>query len=123
MPTREYVTTAVSTDIFGRMISTIRDHHIVVDGPVQNGCPGVAVTPAELFLAGIGNCAVELVQVIARETDTPVGRIETEVRGALGAGANPHPAVTLFDSVTLTVRFTGAAREDAERLVTAFKAR
>ena len=50
---REYAAQAASTDTFGRVLTSARNHHFVVDGPVQNGCPGEAITPAELFLAGV----------------------------------------------------------------------
>ena len=48
---RTYAAQARSTDTFGRVLCTARNHHFVVDGPVQNGCPGEAVNPGELFLA------------------------------------------------------------------------
>ena len=50
---RGYTVQARSTDTFGRVLCHTRNHHFIVDGPVQNGCPGEALTPAELFLAGI----------------------------------------------------------------------
>jgi uncharacterized OsmC-like protein len=62
---RRYSAQARSTETFGRVLCSARDQHFVVDGPVQNGCPGEAVSPGELFLAGVATCAVELVQVIA----------------------------------------------------------
>ena len=46
MPTsdvREYRIEARSTDTFGRVLCAARQQHFVVDGPVQNGCPGEAV--------------------------------------------------------------------------------
>ena len=46
---REYRVDARSTDVFGRVLVSARDHHFIVDGPVQNGCPGEEVTPPELF--------------------------------------------------------------------------
>ena len=39
---REYAAQAASTDTFGRVLCSARDHHFVVDGPVQNGCLGEA---------------------------------------------------------------------------------
>ena len=45
MNIRQYATEAQSTDTFGRVLCTARNHHFVIDGPVQNGCPGEAVTP------------------------------------------------------------------------------
>ena len=62
---RRYDVDARSTDTFGRVLCACRQHHFVVDGPVQNGCPGEAVTPAELFLSGVAACGVELLQGIA----------------------------------------------------------
>jgi len=61
---REYAAQAASTDAFGRVLTSARNHHFVVDGPVQNGCPGEAITPDELFLASVASCGVELVQVL-----------------------------------------------------------
>ena len=60
--TRRYEVRAGSTGTFGRVLWSCRDQHFVADGPVWNGCPGEAVTPGELFLAGIATCGVELVR-------------------------------------------------------------
>ena len=76
---RSYNVQARSTDTFGRVFCSARHHHFVVDGPVQNGCPGEAIGPAELFLAGIGACGVELVQVIAREQQLPLATVNVEI--------------------------------------------
>ena len=70
--TRRYEVSAASTSTFGRVLWSCRDQHFVADGPVHNGCPGEAVTPAELFLAGIATCGVELVEVIARAEGIPL---------------------------------------------------
>src|SRR5215471_5513831 len=66
---REYEARATSTGVFGRVLCSARNHYFVVDGPVQNGCPGEEVTPAEIFLAGVAACGVELVQVLARSAN------------------------------------------------------
>lgn len=55
---RSYTVNARSTGTFGRVLCNTRKHHFVVDGPVQNGCPGEAITPAEFFLTGIA-CVCE----------------------------------------------------------------
>jgi hypothetical protein len=36
----DYVVRAESTGTFGRVLLAARHHHVVVDGPVKNGCPG-----------------------------------------------------------------------------------
>jgi hypothetical protein len=44
---RQYELQARSTETFGRVLCSARTHHFVVDGPVQNGCPGEAITPGD----------------------------------------------------------------------------
>jgi uncharacterized OsmC-like protein len=83
MSLRRYDVDARSTDTFGRVLCNSRDQHFVVDGPVHNGCPGEALTPAELFLAGVAACGVELIQVIARHERLPVRAVRTAIAGEL----------------------------------------
>ena len=68
---RQYAVEARSTDTFGRVLCSARTNHFVVDGPVQNGCPGEAMTPPEAFLSGVAACGIELLQVIGREIGVP----------------------------------------------------
>ena len=56
---RRYHAAGRSTDTFGRVLVSARDQHLIVDGPVQNGCPGEAITPAELFLGGVAAGAAQ----------------------------------------------------------------
>src|SRR3712207_9144541 len=96
---REYEVRARSTDTFGRVMCSARDHHFIVDGPVQNGCPGEALTPPELFLSAVASCGVELLHVIARDDGVPLRRVGVSVRGVVDRGHQPRPDVTLFTSV------------------------
>ena len=45
---REYDVRAGSTETLGRVMCSVRNHHIIVDGPVQNGFPGEEITPITL---------------------------------------------------------------------------
>jgi len=100
-----------------------RNHHFVVDGPVQNGCPGEEVTPAEYFLAGIAACGVELVEVIAREKDVPLQSVRVAVSGAMDRSKPVRPDVNLFTSVRLEFDLAGVTPAQGNDLVTAFKRR
>jgi len=120
---RGYAVDARSTDVFGRVLWSCRDQHFVADGPVHNGCPGEAVTPAELFLAGIASCGVELVQVIARKDDTPVGLVRARISGEIDPEHPVRDDVTVFTSVRLELEVEGVDQEAAERLVEQFKRR
>ncbi len=121
--TRRYKVAARSTDTFGRVLWSCRDQHFVADGPVHNGCPGEAVTPAELFLAGIASCGVELLQVVAKDEGAPLESASVEVAGEIDP-ANPiRPDLTVFNSVRLAFRLTGVTEDEAARLVERFKRR
>jgi uncharacterized OsmC-like protein len=112
-----------STETFGRVLVSARNHHFVADGPVQNGCPGEALTPAELFLGGVAACGVELMQVIARERQVPLQQAGVEIYGVVDRSRQPRPGVTLFNSVRLEFKFRGVTAEQASLLLEAFKGR
>jgi uncharacterized OsmC-like protein len=120
---REYEAKARSTDVFGRVLVSCRDNHLVIDGPVQNGCPGEAVTPGEAFLAGVASCGVELLQVIARERGITLGPLAAEVRGTIDRDRPVRDDVTVFNEVRLRFELRGIGDEDAAVLVESFKAR
>jgi uncharacterized OsmC-like protein len=120
---RHYRAQAASTDTFGRVICSARDQHFVVDGPVQNGCPGEAVTPAELFLSGVAACGVELVQVLAKSEAVPIEAIAVEISGTMDRSQPPRPDVSLFNSVRLRFRMKGVTEQQGRKLLDAFKGR
>jgi organic hydroperoxide reductase OsmC/OhrA len=120
---RSYDVDARSTDVFGRVLWTCRDQHFVADGPVQNGCPGEAVTPAELFLAGVATCGVELLQVIARGRDVELGAVSARISGEIDRERPVREDVTVFTSVRLDLEVEGVGQAEAERLVEQFKRR
>lgn len=120
---RTYAAEARSTDTFGRVLTRARGHHLVVDGPVWNGCPGEAITPGELFLAGVAACGVELLGVIAREEGLPVPSARVEARGQVDPDRPARPDVTVFNRVDLRFELGGVTREQAELLVERFKGR
>jgi uncharacterized OsmC-like protein len=120
---RLYDVAARSTDTFGRVLWSCRDQHFVADGPVQNGCPGEAVTPAELFLAGIATCGVELVQVLAEAADVAVGDVRAEVHGVLDPAQPVRDDVRVFNSVRIRFELAGVTTAAARELVEGFKRR
>lgn len=122
-PIREYEIRARSTDVFGRVMCSARDHHFIVDGPVQNGCPGEEVTPPELFLAAVAACGVELLHVIARDQSAPITRVGLTVTGTVDRGNQPRTDVTLFNTVRLRFTVGGTDAAQAAALVEGFKRR
>src|ERR1700682_4378970 len=104
---RRYDVHAQSTETFGRVLCGCRNHHFVVDGPVQNGCPGEAVTPAELFLSGVAACGVELLQVLAKAGGVPLKGARVAIEGMMDRATPVRPDVALFNSVRLRFDLTG----------------
>ncbi|HEY6348424.1 MAG TPA: OsmC family protein [Candidatus Angelobacter sp.] len=120
---REYQAQAASTDVFGRVLCSARNHHFVIDGPVQNGCPGEELTPAEIFLSGVASCGVELVQVLAKSAGIPLRGIAVKISGVMDRAKPVRPDVSLFNSVRLDFHMTGVTDQAAKQLVEAFKGR
>jgi uncharacterized OsmC-like protein len=120
---RTYDVAARSTDVFGRVLCSAREHHFIVDGPVQNGCPGEEVTPAELFLASVGACAVELIQVIGRQQNVEIASLKARVHGMMDRGNPVRTDHTVFNQVRVELDFEGTDYEKAFELAEAFKKR
>ena len=121
--TRRYAVRARSTDTFGRVLWSCRDQHFVADGPVHNGCPGEAITPAELFLAGIASCGVELLQVIAGADEIPLQAASVEIAGEIDPADPVRTDVSVFNSVRLSFHLHGVTEEQGAHLVERFKGR
>lgn len=120
---RVYEVQARSSDTFGRVLASARNQHYVVDGPVQNGCPGEAVTPSELFLSGVAACGVELIQVIAKSQHVPLRAVRTTITGTIDPAAPVRPDVSLFNTVALHFTLSGVSPEQADALIVGFKRR
>jgi uncharacterized OsmC-like protein len=120
---REYEVRAETTRTFGRVLASARQHHLVVDGPVQNGCPGEALTPAELFLAGIASCGAELIQVIARDEGVPLDGVAVTMTGSVDRSRQPRADVTVFNTVRMEIVLRGADAARAAALVEGFRRR
>jgi organic hydroperoxide reductase OsmC/OhrA len=120
---RHYNAHAQSTDTFGRVLCSVRDHHFIVDGPVQNGAPGEGVTPGELFLGSVASCGVELLQLIAREQNAPLSAVRVAISGTLDRSRPARSDVTVFNSVRLDFHLHGVAQEQADTLIESFKRR
>ena len=120
---REYDISARSTPVFGRVMVSARNHHIIVDGPVQNGCPGEEMTPPELFLSSVAACGVELVHVIAKEEKKSIDSVELKVHGIVDRSRQARTDVTTFNRVELDFVVSGTDGQTAAALVEGFKRR
>lgn len=117
----DYVVRGTSTATFGRVLVNARDQHLVVDGPIHNGCPGEAMTPVEVFLGGVVGCAVELVQAVARDRGIQLAEVKARMGATIDRAHAVRSDLTLFSSATLQFTFRGIGDEDAAALVKAFK--
>jgi uncharacterized OsmC-like protein len=120
---RRYTVSAASTDTFGRVLCSARNHHVVVDGPEQNGCPGEEITPVEAFLAAVAACGVELMQVIAKDEKLALKKVAVEISSTQDRSRPVRPDVSLLNSVHVKFRLEGVNQQEGERLIGAFKGR
>jgi uncharacterized OsmC-like protein len=120
---RRYAAQARSTDTFGRVLCSARTQHFVVDGPVQNSCPGEALSPAELFLAGVVTCGVELLQVIAKDQNVPMLAVSATIEAHQDRSQPPRSDVSLFNRVRLAFHLKGVTQEQGTQLIESFKRR
>ena len=120
---RRYKTGARSTETFGRVLVSARDQHLIVDGPVQNRCPGEAITPAEMFLSGVAACGVELIQVLAKSLDVPLRGVTAAIEATQDPNAPVRSDVNLFNTVRISLELSGVSQEQGQDLVDRFKRR
>jgi uncharacterized OsmC-like protein len=118
---RVYEAHAETTSTFGRVSCAVRQHRLTVDGPVQNGCPGEAPTPGELFLTAAAACGAEVLQVLARDANVPLESVTVTVRGTIDRERQPHAHVTVFTEVDLRLRLRGPSPAQAADLVAGFQ--
>ena len=120
---RTYEVHAETTPVFGRVSCAVRHNRLVVDGPVQSGCPGEAPTPGELFLTAAAACGAEVLQVLARDAQIPLEHVTVTVRGTIDREQQPRTDVTVFTSVELILRLRGPNPAQAAELVAGFQRR
>ncbi|HEX6560328.1 MAG TPA: hypothetical protein VF021_12720 [Longimicrobiales bacterium] len=118
---RNYAVSARSTDTFGRVLCNAREHHFIIDGPVQNGCPGEELTPPEAFLAGVASCGVELIQVIGRQQGHENIVVSAQLRATLDRSQPLRSDYTVFNAVRMQLDIQGVPREIAFELAEQFK--
>ena len=120
---RDYTVRASTTRTFGRVLASARDHHVIVDGPVQNGCPGEELTPVEVFLVAVASCGAELAQVIAKEQSFPLESVDVTMRGVVDRSRQARTDLTTFTTVEMDFVLGGVDGAQAAALVEGFKRR
>ncbi len=120
---RQYDVDARSTDVFGRVLCATRNHHFIIDGPAQNGCPGEEVTPVELFLSAVAACGVELIHVIAKQDGVPLERVAVTIHGESDRAKQTRTDVSTLNTVRLDFQLWGVTDAQAGSLVEGFKRR
>lgn len=114
---------AESAPAFGRVLCSARTHHFVVDGPVQNGCPGEALTPPELLFSAVASCGVELMHVIARDEGIPLARVTIAIDAVVDRERQARTDRTHYNTVVLDIVLTGVSDAQAKELVEGFQRR
>jgi uncharacterized OsmC-like protein len=90
---------------------------------VQNGCPGEAITPAEMFLSGVAACGVELIQVLAKQSDVPLTTVKATIDAFQDPTKQRREDVSTFTEVRIDLELGGVTEDQAQDLVSRFKRR
>lgn len=114
---------AESAPAFGRVLCSARNHHFVVDGPVQNGCPGEALTPPELLFAAVASCGVELMHVIARDGGIALERVTIDVEAVVDRERQARTDRTHYNTASFDIVLYGVSAAEAKELVEGFQRR
>ena len=112
-----YSTSTSSSGIHSRAITSTRGHHIIVD---DHG--GEEWGAGELFLSGIGACAVNMIGRIASTEDIPLSWIQAEV----DAYRDPDKAegeISVFDRIDVNIRMWGLDKAKGQEMVEKWKRR
>jgi uncharacterized OsmC-like protein len=120
---RNYAIRARSTDTHGRVMCSVRNHHFIIDGPVQNGAPGEEVTPAELFLTGVASCGVELVQAFAKTESIPLTGVHVDIAAMMDRSNPVRKDLTVFNAVSVKFKLKGVSNAQGNALIDRFKGR
>ena len=117
---REYLVGGSSTATPGRVLCNARNHHFIVDGPVQNGFPGEEITPPEAFLCGVAACGVGARPNVCRPAGIAPSISKDNAQCHTDRGNPVRTDYTVFNKVHLDVRVKGVTQEQGAQLVDAF---
>jgi uncharacterized OsmC-like protein len=112
-----YKVRSYSTGTLGRAICNARTHHFVADD-----AGGEEVGAGELFLAGIGACAVNMVERLAKEGRMPLQWMDVSVEAYRDAQKAPGER-TVYDAIRVHFEMWGVRNDHAQELVETWKRR
>jgi uncharacterized OsmC-like protein len=112
-------------------VETIRSSSSGILGRARNAARGVtvpfdsssrpqldALTNSEAFLAAVSSCGVTLIEMHAKETGVPLGRMDVTIEG-VRTEAEPNR----FARVSMTFELAGVSQTQAEALVATYRGR
>jgi uncharacterized OsmC-like protein len=106
---------SVSSGTVGRAINEARGQRLAFDSSARPQPD--AFTNSEAFLGSISSCGVTLIEMHARETGVPLGRMTVTIEGVR------NPSEPRFRAVTMRFELAGVSQAQAERLVETYRSR
>ena len=108
-----YSVRSASSGTLKRTITSMRNHHIVIDSPSI----GEAITSGEAFLAGVSSCGVTLIEGAAQELQIPLQRMEVTIE----AFRPTAPGTVIYSHIDMGFVLHGVTREQGEALLARYK--
>lgn len=109
------------TATYGRCISSVGDHHFVVDHSKAQDGPGDQPGPVEYFLSGITACGVLMTEREARARGIPLHWIEVSISAVRRESASVAQGPMTFQSAHVEFDMRGPSEAQAQELVDHYK--
>jgi len=106
---------SITTSIPGRSLNSARTNHFVIDSARS---VSEAMSSIEAFLAGIASCGVNVVDREARQRDIDLLSAQADIESL-----RPASDTSIITSITLRFQLVGVTQQQAEELVSIYKAR
>jgi uncharacterized OsmC-like protein len=109
-----------SSNLYGRAISNVGDHHWVVDHATWQDGPGEQPSALDHYLSSISACAVLMMERQAKASGVPLRSLDVRVEGTRRT-APPGSGPTTLQRVEVDCVFCGPSTAQAEALVDYWK--
>jgi uncharacterized OsmC-like protein len=116
-PPQPPIVRSYQTNVYGRCISNVGDHHFVVDHSRAQDGPGDEPGPVEYFLSGITSCGVLMTEREAKARGIPLHWIDVRINAVRRNPATATSPHMTFESATVEFEMRGPTEAQARELV------
>lgn len=121
VPPQPPIVRSYQTATYGRCISSVGDHHFVVDHSQAQDGPGDQPGPVEYFLSGVTACGVLMTEREAKARGIPLNWIDVRISAVRRDPATVAGGPMTFQSAAVEFDMRGPTEAQARELVEHYK--